>query len=1010
MESIVIIILALLALLVAMPIWALVKSFGQARTTESLEHRVGMLQQEIYDLRRQLREASVAPPPATVEKAATPPAVVIEQPAPAPVVQPTPTAASLPPPIPPVRPTAVQPPVITPPTPSPVYVPPEPAPARLRINWEHFMGAKLFAWLGGAALFLGVVFGVKYSFDHGWVPPELRVALGFLFGAGLIVAGLRLARGTRYTILSQSFCATGIVILYAVTFACRTIYKFEFFGLVPTFLLMALITAAAFVLAVRLQARVVAILGMLGGFLTPILLSTGVDNPGGLFGYIALLNIGLIAVALHRHWHFLVPLGAGSTVLMMLGWAERFFDADPSTKATAATIVCLGFCALFLGAYIVARRLQQSSREITFSAVALPFVSFGFALFFLTYPVVAARPMLLFTLVFLADAALLALAWLDDEIPTLHLIAGGVVFGILALWTGSRLTNDLLPFALAAYLLYAILHTAFPILLERRRPEAASTGWSQVFPPLALLLLILPLFKLDEVSLLLWPCILVIDLIAIGLALISASLVAVVAALVLTLVATGAWLFNVPTSVSPPMSLLLVVGAFAVLFFAAGIFLARRLGTALSANGANQTLPSVFGDARAQIPAFSALLPFVLLIMMTQRLALANPSPVFGLALLLIILTLGLAYVLNLEWLPACALVGVAALEYAWHGRLYAGGEMAGTALIWYFVFYGLFVIYPFIFQRRFTAVTGPWAIAALSGVAAFPLVYRVVSTAWPNEFLGLLPAMFAVTPLLSLVAILRTPADNPARLNQLAWFGGVALLFITLIIPVQFDKQWITVGWALEGAALLWLYHRIPHRGLQGTGVVLLVVAFARLLTDQAVIGHHISSGSPIFNWYFYTYTIAAASLLVGAYLLAPPRDQVLGLKPAPILNAFGLTLAFLLLNIEIAHYFTDAGHTVRTFAFSGSFARDMTVTIAWALFALGLLLLGIWKNTRAGRYAAIALLSVALLKLFFHDLARLPQLYRIGALFAVAVIAIIASSAYQRFLPGNEKTESSG
>ena len=63
---------------------------------------------------------------------------------------------------------------------------------------------------------------------------------------------------------------------------------------------------------------------------------------------------------------------------------------------------------------------------------------------------------------------------------------------------------------------------------------------------------------------------------------------------------------------------------------------------------------------------------------------------------------------------------------------------------------------------------------------------------------------------------------------------------------------------------------------------------------------------------------------------------------------------------------------------------------------------------KTRAGRYAAIALLAVALLKLFFHDLARLEALYRIGALFGVAAIATVASFAYQRFLPGHDKSAS--
>jgi len=58
-----------------------------------------------------------------------------------------------------------------------------------------------------------------------------------------------------------------------------------------------------------------------------------------------------------------------------------------------------------------------------------------------------------------------------------------------------------------------------------------------------------------------------------------------------------------------------------------------------------------------------------------------------------------------------------------------------------------------------------------------------------------------------------------------------------------------------------------------------------------------------------------------------------------------------------------------------------------------------GILKKAPAARYGAMGLLCVTLLKLFFHDLARLEQLYRIGAFVAVALIAMLASFAYQRF-----------
>jgi uncharacterized membrane protein len=362
-----------------------------------------------------------------------------------------------------------------------------------------------------------------------------------------------------------------------------------------------------------------------------------------------------------------------------------------------------------------------------------------------------------------------------------------------------------------------------------------------------------------------------------------------------------------------------------------------------------------------------------------------------------------------MAWLPAAALAGIAALEYAWFSR-HPTPQNATLQLAWYLLFYGVFAAFPFVGRRWFAALTGPWAVAALAGPIQFPLVYRTVARAWPNDIMGVLPALFAIAPLFSLFLVLRSRGSSErARLNQLAWFGGTALFFVTLIFPIQFERQWITLGWALEGAALLWLYHRVAHPGLRATGAVLLVAAFARLALNPAVLEYHARSATPIFNWYLYSFGLVTACLFAGAWLTAPPRDRVLGISAPPLLQTLGTILAFLLLNVEIADYFSPAGGRALTFHFSGNFARDMTYTIAWALFALALLLVGIWRVARASRYAGIALLAVALAKLFLHDLARLEALYRIGALFAVAIIATVASFAYQRFLPTAKNNDAS-
>ena len=327
------------------------------------------------------------------------------------------------------------------------------------------------------------------------------------------------------------------------------------------------------------------------------------------------------------------------------------------------------------------------------------------------------------------------------------------------------------------------------------------------------------------------------------------------------------------------------------------------------------------------------------------------------------------------------------------------------VSLAWYLVFLGVFAVFPFLFRNRFANRKLPWVAAALAGPAQFFLVHRLVKLAWPNEVMGLLPAAFALPALLSLFLGLRkTPSSGEARLSQTAWFGGVALFFVTLIFPIQFDRQWVTLGWALEGAALLWLFQRVPHPGLRLTGVGLLLAAFLRLTVNPAVPGYHLRETIPIFNWYLYTYGITTICLFLGARLLAPPRHLISRWNVQATLAALGTVLAFVLMNIEIADYFS-APESRLTFQFTGNFARDMTYSISWGLFALALLLVGIVRMLRGARYAAMALLCATLLKLFLHDLARLGPLYRIGAFVGVALIAMLASFAYQKFFTARDR-----
>lgn len=863
--------------------------------------------------------------------------------------------------------------------------------ARPALSLEQFMGAKLFAWVGGLALFFGVILFVKLSIERGWISPELRTVIGFVIGAGLVAGGWILQGKNRYAVLAHTLCATGVVVLYGVTFAAHALYRIPPFDhALATFAAMSLITAAAFWLSVRLNAQVVAVLGMLGGFLTPILCSTGQDSPLGLFSYIALLDLGVLAVAQRKRWGHLTLLAALGTMVMQLGWWGTFFG--PSHYAAGAAVwipigIFLGFALLF--SIAAGRKAQDDPDERFVSGAAYAMLGSAMlaAFAFLAWQEITVRPLVLYAFVGGINLIAMGLAWFRAAALAAVRVIAGLTFAHLGIWTMSRLTPELLAPALGIYLAFGLLQTGFAVAWHRRHGAGdALTGW---MPLASLLLTLLPVVVMDPGGPLAWSAVVVMNLLVIGLAAGSGGLLPVLMALVMTMVAAGAWLFGGPISAELAAdqlpSFLLVLAGFALLFGGAGTFLARKFPAHQSAG---------------LLPVSSAVLPFPLLGLVLMRIAQPDPAPVLGVAALLVVFLLGMARFGGVPVLSVVALGGVTVLEWLWHGRNYNPANREAP-LAWYMGFYALFTLFPFVFRRHFAKEPMPWIVAAAAGLTAFGLVYGPVREFFPDDFMGLLPAAFALAPLAGFFYVAKHhDPENPARLSQLAWFGGSALFFITLIIPIQFEKQWITLGWAMEGAALCWLFRRVPHPGLRGTGAVLLGLAFVRLALNPAVLSYQITSGLPLWNWQLYTYGLAVAALFAAASALSPPRHLWGKLNLRAAFHVMGGILLFLLLNIEIADAFSPAGSRSLVFDFDGNFARDMTYTISWALFALGLIMLGLWRHHAPTRYAGIALLAVALLKLFLHDLAKIGSGYRIGAFIAVSVIALAASWLYQRFL----------
>lgn len=195
-------------------------------------------------------------------------------------------------------------------------------------GWEQQFGARLPVWLGGVAIAFAGIFLVKYSIEHGLLGPEIRVMLGLASGTALLLFArfLRerkpdLANGIRIT---QSLSGAGIIVLYASIFAASSLYNLiaPFAG----FIGMAGVTAAAVALSLKYGAPI-ALLGLVGGFATPALVSTGNASAAGLFVYLFFVFTGLMFVMRRQGWWLLSLLAVGAGFLWVFVWMAFFFSA-----------------------------------------------------------------------------------------------------------------------------------------------------------------------------------------------------------------------------------------------------------------------------------------------------------------------------------------------------------------------------------------------------------------------------------------------------------------------------------------------------------------------------------------------------------------------------------------------------------------------------------------------------------------------------------------------------------
>lgn len=858
---------------------------------------------------------------------------------------------------------------------------------KANVDWELFTGVKLFAGLGGIALFIGAGFFVKYSIDRNLIPPALRLAISAFIGLLLIIASNRFDRA-KYNVLRHTLGAGGIGVLYSVVFAATLYY--EYLSKPVGFGLLTVVSAAAFVLAVYFRGIPISVLGAIGAYSTPILVSTGQGSLTMLFLYLAVVNVGLYQVVKRLNSGGLLLLATvGTLCTLSLGaFAGRIHPT--SIEVAGVWIANMAMFSVFLDAR---KEFSAESQLLSWAGNAL-YASVPIAAILLLRESGVAS--LLIVTAGMAGAVTLAFRdqrWFSRVIPY-----GAITFAVAFLWAWMRFDPRSLSWSFVVMLAYGIVGGLGPVVLIRKYGlDHLNLRWFRIFPVALGLMALAIVLKNPDISFWFWPLILVLELMGLLISLIFGAVLQA-SLLVLFLVISGiSWIIRMPPDLGG-------LGFYGFLLFAgilsslAIVYALKKLPewrNSLVTKAEPGMLSELSGMTAEWVSVFPAAGVSILLAITFWLQRPLHPNP--GMFTLICFLSVSLFLSRRFMFQNLCVAVLLSSLfaQGVWIFRPGLETDLFFTALMWSGALFSVAIISPFLFFKSFEKWPRVWMSWALYEVVQGLFVIWAADHLWPRAMSGWAPLILAFVKL-PFVAVLQSRLKGlPERKAILAFHGGVLLLYVSAIPVMLLDQGWLGLVFVFEAALLLWLNRRVGHEGLRWVsaglaplGLILLFFALPHMKTpgELSILNSAVLS-------------VAAAVIALGAAVsLGNYPQRKLGITDLPeYFRWLAVGTGFFLVNLTIADVFAEQQTVFRILPGS-----DVLQAICYGLIWLtyGAVLWSSKSITMVMRNAGMVLVcmgaaSMLLMPTLFPDFVpNMPPLWNLGLpayLFVLAILIIL-------------------